>query len=309
MSQEFNVHELFENATQFPDVDAKQRLDSLVGIDEVKLRLNKMLSLLIDQDSLLDWQEQFHPDAPGLVQTVAKRPPLIILEGDVGSGKTALAETIGDSVARDNDLEITLLPLSLSSRGQGRVGEMTQLLSAAFAYTCKQGEALKDEYGDAHSGLILLIDEADALAQSREADQMHHEDRAGVNAFIRGIDRIASAKIPVGIIMCTNRLKSLDPAVQRRAADIIRFGRPGAEQRREAFARLLSGVDFTPSDIEQLVSVTGKGAKREHGLTYSDLSQRLIPSIVLDAFPSKAISANRAIQIAEALRETPPFEG
>ena len=32
--------------------------------------------------------------------------------------------------------------------------------------------------------VILLVDEADALAQSREAAQMHHEDRAGVNAFL-----------------------------------------------------------------------------------------------------------------------------
>lgn len=307
--QEINVHELFENATQFPDVDAKQRLDALIGIEAKKARLSKMLALLIDQSSLIRWQEKFHPDALMLNRMVTNRPPLIILEGDVGSGKTALAESIGDAVARMYDLEITLLPLSLSSRGQGRVGEMTQLLSAAFEYTCKQGELLKGHGGRASGGLILLIDEADALAQSRENSQMHHEDRAGVNAFIRGIDRIANANVPVAVIMCTNRLNALDPAVRRRAAEIVRFGRPDETQRREALTRLLHGVGLSDAEIGQLVTVTGPGAGRDNGLTYSDLTQRLVPSIILDAFPSNAISGARAIQIAQSLPETPPFEG
>ena len=68
-----------------------------------------------------------------------RRPPLVILAGDVGSGKTELAETIGDAVARQEKIDITLFPLSLSTRGQGRVGEMTQLLSAAFDYTVGRG--------------------------------------------------------------------------------------------------------------------------------------------------------------------------
>ncbi len=79
----------------------------------------------------------------------------------------------------------------------------------------------------------MLIDEGDALTQSREATQMHHEDRAGVNAFIRGVDRLAEQHLPVVVILCTNRLSSIDPAVQRRAADIFRFVRPnGSAQRR-----------------------------------------------------------------------------
>ena len=39
---------------------------------------------------------------------------------------------------------------------------------------------------------------------------MHHEDKAGVNAFIRGIDRIANAKLPAAVLMCTNRISALD---------------------------------------------------------------------------------------------------
>ena len=55
---------------------------------------------------------------------------------------------------------------------------------------------------------------------------MHHEDRAGVNAFIRGVDRLSNGQLPAAVIMCTNRLGALDPAVKRRAADILTFARP-----------------------------------------------------------------------------------
>ena len=107
----------------------------------------------------------------------------MVLAGDVGSGKSELAETIGDAVARQENIDITLFPLSLTTRGQGRVGEMTQLLSAAFDYTIDEARKLQSNGGHARGAVILLIDEADALTQSREATQMHHEDRAGVNAF------------------------------------------------------------------------------------------------------------------------------
>lgn len=309
MPEEISVHDLFESPMQYPDPDAKVRLDALVGIDDKKLRLGKMLALLIDRNQITVWQQKFHPDAHNLARSVLHRPPLVILEGDVGSGKTALAETIGDFVARQLDIDITLLPLSLASRGQGRVGEMTQLLATAFEYAAKQGEMYKGNSGRASGGIILLIDEADALAQSRETDQMHHEDRAGVNAFIRGIDRLASAHIPLVTIMCTNRLGALDPAVKRRAADILRFGRPTDEQRRGVLAHLLSGVGFQSTELDQLVAATGQISGRDHPLTYSDITQRLVPTIVLDAFPKQAVSAQRAIQIARSLRETPPFAG
>ena len=81
-----------------------------------------------------------------------RRPPLVVLAGDVGSGKTELAETIGDAVARQEKIDITLFPLSLSTRGQGRVGEMTQLLSAAFDYTVAEATKLQVRLGPRRAG-------------------------------------------------------------------------------------------------------------------------------------------------------------
>ena len=120
---------------------------------------------------------------------------------------------------------------------------MTQLLSAAFDHTAAEAAKLKSGSGRARGAIILLVDEADALAQSREAAQMHHEDRAGVNAFIRGVDRLGNGKLPAAVIMCTNRLGALDPAVKRRAADILIFGRPDETQRRAVLAGAFERIE------------------------------------------------------------------
>jgi SpoVK/Ycf46/Vps4 family AAA+-type ATPase len=223
------ITDLFECRTVFPDVMMQERYARLVGLDDHKSRLAKILGLLVNPAGLERWHATHHPKCGSLLSSVLRRPPLVVLAGDVGSGKTELAETIGDAVARAEKIDVTLLPLSLSTRGQGRVGEMTQLLSAAFDHAVAEGTKLKAATGKARGGIVMLIDEADALAQSREAAQMHHEDRAGVNALIRGVDRMASGKLPVAVIMCTNRLASLDPAVKRRAADILVFARPNDE--------------------------------------------------------------------------------
>ena len=266
-----------------------------------------MLGLLVNPAGLIAWAQRHHPDADQAMDLVLRRPPLVVLAGDVGSGKTELAETIGDAVARQEDIDVTLLPLSLSTRGQGRVGEMTRLLSAAFDHTIEVAERLRSAKGKARGAVILLVDEADAITQSREAAQMHHEDRAGVNAFIRGVDRIASGRLPAAVILCTNRLGSLDPAVRRRAADVLGFSRPDEEQRRAVLAPRLAALGLKPREIDAVVGASGLAKGREDGFTYSDIVQRLLPAIVLDAYPAGPVTGPRAIEIANAMQPTPPF--
>lgn len=304
-----SINELFERRISYPDIDLKDRLSRLVGLQDQKSRLTKILALLVNPASLEKWANEHQPGAELLIDSVLRRPPLVILAGDVGSGKTELAETIGDAVARQEKIEIMLLPLSLSSRGQGRVGEMTQLISTAFEHTVEEAEKLRSESGDSRGAIILLVDEADALAQSREASQMHHEDRAGVNAFIRGVDRISNARLPAAVIMCTNRLDALDPAVRRRAADILAFSRPSDVQRTQVLSDRLAPVGLTDEQIGVLVAATGPKGTRDYGFTFSDLLQRFLPTLVLDAYPSRSIDATRAIEIADSMQPTPPFQG
>src|SRR5258708_1831311 len=150
------LDELFERRITYPDFEPQERLVRLVGLDEHKSRLTKILGLLVNPSGLATWARKHHPGADALVGSVLRRPPLVVLAGDVGSGKTELAETIGDAVARQQGIEVTLFPLSLSTRGEGRVGEMTQLLSAAFDHTVAAATKLKSGAGRARGGIILL---------------------------------------------------------------------------------------------------------------------------------------------------------
>jgi len=300
------LDELFERRQTYPDFEPQERLARLVGLDDQKSRLTKILGLMVNPQGLEKWAARFHAtEARPLLDVILRRPPLVVLAGDVGSGKTELAETIGDAVARQEDIDITLFPLSLATRGQGRVGEMTQLLSAAFEHTVQAASKLKGDR-KAKGGIILLVDEADALAQSREAAQMHHEDRAGVNAFIRGIDRLANLRLPAAVIMCTNRLNALDPALRRRAADILAFARPNREQRLHILSLRLGPLGVSKEQLQMLVEATD-GTSDVPGFTFSDLTQRLLPAIALDAYPNKPVEGMRAVQIAKAMTATPAF--
>ena len=301
------MDDLFERRIQYPDAGAKERFDHLVGLDDYKDRLSKMLGILVNPENLSSWFGRHHPEARELMKTVLRRPPLLVLAGDVGTGKTELAETVGDAVARQEKIDVTLFPLSLSTRGQGRVGEMTQLLSAAFDHTYSEASRLRGNSGRSRGAVILLVDEADALAQSREAAQMHHEDRAGVNAFIRGVDRIAKGGLPAAVIMCTNRLAALDPAIRRRAADTLQFTRPDKTQRYTLLQPHLKSLGFTDNVIECIVTATGERGGRQYGFTYSDLMQRLLPAIVLDAYPEHSVDAGRALEITKRMSPTAPF--
>jgi AAA+ superfamily predicted ATPase len=272
MTSTYTKDDLFERRLLYPDPDCQERLSNLVGLDEKKARLAKLLGLLVNPSGLRDWAQEHHPGADQIVDFVLRRPPLIVLAGDVGSGKTELAETIGDAVARQEKIQITLLPLSLATRGRGRVGEMTQMLSSAFNHTVDEAKKVKSNEGPSRGAVVLLVDEADSIAQSRESDQMHHEDRAGVNTFIRGIDRIGNSRLPAAVIMCTNRPRALDPAIKRRAADILTFSRPDSEQRLAVLSSPLQELGFSSEQTEALVAATGPNENRDYGYTFSDLS-------------------------------------
>ncbi len=301
------IDNLFDRRISFPNPDAQAQLARLVGVDREKDRLAKTLSVLVNPTGLRAWAQKFHRGAPHLLDLVLRRPPLILIAGDVGTGKTALAESIGDAVARSEDVGITLFPISLSARGTGRVGEMTQLISSAFDVAIGEARKLSRPNGRAAGGVLLLLDEADSLTQSREAQQMHHEDRAGVNAFIRGVDRLADARLPAAVLMCTNRLSAIDPAVRRRAAETFEFRRPVDEQRAAVLTYSLAEAGIASADIGRLVEATGAANGRAYGFTYSDLTQRLLPAILLDAYPFDPIRVDRAVAIAQSIEPTPPF--
>ena len=295
---------LFAHTEEFPNSSAQARLAALVGVDDLIDRLAADAVVLLDPTMIEKWSMAMHGGVIPAVNALGDRTPLFVFAGDVGVGKTEVAEVIGQVIATRTGADVTLYPLSLTARGRGAVGEMTTLLTRAFERLTTDFRGARRRDRVATSLGILLIDEADALAQSRELAQMHHEDRAGVNALLRGIDGMRIDRLPVLTILCTNRLSALDPAVQRRAATVEIFERPSHAQRAALLTRLLAGTKLSPADIDALTSLTGQSTDRPHGYTYSDLRQRLVPEIILAAF-RQGISVD-ALVAHEVLARTPP---
>lgn len=301
------MKDLFDDVFELPDPDRRAQLAQLVGLDDEKERLFKEGRALIDPTSLESWSKRFHGGVLPAIDELRSRPPLMIFAGDVGTGKTSLAESFGDAIARREKIGITVMRLSLRTRGSGAVGEMTRLIGSAFASVSDEArKGVHARGGKPAKAVILVIDEADALAQSRETEQMHHEDRAGVNALIRGIDALRSGRLPAIAVMCTNRIEALDPAILRRASVRMRFRRPDQAQRLRVLQAAL-GNALSEQEILSLAEATGQVGERAFGFTYSDLRERLVPGIVLDAYPEHAITLSGAMATLSRIEPTRPF--
>lgn len=298
--------EIFDDIFDLPDPDKKAQFEKLIGLDATKKRLLKEAHIILNPFLLDKWSKKHHGVIIPAVKNFHNRPPLILFAGDVGTGKTTLSLSFGDPIARSEKITVRVLRLSLITRGSGAVGEMTRLLSHAFQEVKELAERSIDSNGKPSTAIILVIDEADSLVQSRELDQMHHEDRAGVNTVIRGIDQLTSGRLPVIVVMCTNRVNAIDPAVLRRAAVQFKFERPNADQRlyllKDAFGNI-----FTKDEVKKISEITGPIDARNYGYTYSDLTQRLIPSVIMEAFPDKKITFETICQIASEAEPTKPF--
>ena len=249
--------------TIHPTREGMKEFEALFGIDAVKEALVDELALILDRKRLEAWTQRHHAKGLGVLDIARSTLPLILLSGDVGCGKTALASCVATPVARAIDQRIACLETPSDIRGGGHVGELSARITEAFT----QAKAHAAAVGRA----ILVIDEADDLATGRSQMQAHHEDRAGVNVLIKQISQLATSTAPIALIMITNRADVLDPAVIRRAALRLTFERPNEKARFAVFQRILQGTNAIEAQIHELAKIT------EHNIpyTYSDLTDRI----------------------------------
>lgn len=273
---------VFESRIVLPDANITARAKGLLGFESLYRRISKQLQLLINLDQVETWSKTHHGKRLAMVDTLRDQYPFAIFYGDVGTGKSAMAEAIGNRIVKDSKTEDSeLFKLSNRVRGKGSVGEMSTLISEAFA-------EIKKSIGRDRRA-ILVIDEGDSLAATRAQEHSHHEDKVAVNTLIQAIDELRASKGRIFTILCTNRMSALDPAVQRRAAVVEHFRRPNAVQRKELFEMDLGDLGFTAAQISSLVESTGAlGAKPSW--TYSDIRTRLYPAAVALAFPDAALT-------------------
>jgi SpoVK/Ycf46/Vps4 family AAA+-type ATPase len=94
--------------TIHPTRDGMKEFDSLFGIDAIKEALTDELALILDRKRLEDWTQRHHAKGLGILEVTRSTLPLILLSGDVGCGKTALASCVATPVARAIDQRIVL---------------------------------------------------------------------------------------------------------------------------------------------------------------------------------------------------------
>ncbi len=289
---------LFEQVVVLPDEVLDERSARLVGFDGRYRQIEKDLRLMLAPDDLAVWSKKHHKHVLRLCSVLADRYPLVLFHGDVGTGKTATAEGIASRLARDLRREAVLYKLSTRVRGTGLHGEMSKLVSDAFDH-------IASGIGKRRLA-FLLIDEADAVASTRDMAQSHQEEKAGTNTLIQKIDDLRRHGGRFVVILSTNRFTAVDPAVVRRAARIVTFGRPSPEERRELLRMDLEGVSLTESQIEKLVVATGADADgRVLAYTFSDLRTRFLPAAVLAAFPDLPLTFEVLLETARATVPSP----
>lgn len=290
--------ELQLNEVRHPNPVAQHKYDNLVAIDEQKSVLLNTLHLFFDTDRVSKWHKKHHHSKLAFFENIISGTPLVILEGDVGCGKTALAHTIATPLGKLVDKRVLCFETPSNIRGVGRVGEISNRITEAF--TQAKSKVKGNDIG------ILIIDEADDLATDREQNQAHHEDRAGLNVLIKQIDSVGREKSNLAIVLITNRLKALDPAVVRRATQIVRFDRPNKEGRKEVFKYIFSGTEITNKDIDDLVKAT---ERKDTAYSFSDLIQKVAKQALFKSIEEdKAFDKNFYLKILEKVQPSPSIK-
>src|ERR1043166_9154768 len=121
---------LFE--TKHPDRNAEQVFDELIGIEGQKKELLNTLSFLFHKQKIEKWKKEYFPSGLGFLEKILIGTPLIVLSGEVGCGKTALANSIATPLAKQLDKRIVCFETPSNIRGFGKVGELSARITSAF---------------------------------------------------------------------------------------------------------------------------------------------------------------------------------
>ena len=136
--------------------------------------------------------------------------------------------------------------------------------------------------------LVLLIDEADAIAKARDDANDVGELCRVVNALLQGLDYFAPKRSL--IILASNHSHLFDPAVWRRFDDVIAFPLPSQSERLAQLRQLTSGLRIAGS----LASV----ARQTAGLSFGEI-ERAVNEIA----KAKVLSGTKIVSSADIVSE------
>jgi AAA+ superfamily predicted ATPase len=155
----------------------------------------------------------------------------LLFHGVAGTGKTLIARRLAKV------LKFKMLELDTAQLESSEPGQYERNLTAFFQKAEKE------------KSTILFLDECDGLIQSRTG--MGQIMSAQNNCLLKCIENYSGI-----LIMATNRIDSLDEALERRISLIIEFKRPSKETRIELWKRHLPKklpIDpvITPTDLAE----------------------------------------------------------
>lgn len=192
-------------------------LERLVLPERLEGRIREAVRLAAHGATLERW---------GFDRTIlSSRGVRILLSGPPGTGKTLAARAIA------GELERPLHTASIARLFSKWLGDTEKHLARAFE------EARKN-------GAVLLLDEADAIVGNRVADAEGYEIRI-IDAALREIENHEGV-----LILTTNLVGHLDPALERRLAQRLVFELPGPTERARILRLLVPGQAPLDDDVD-----------------------------------------------------------
>lgn len=174
----------------------------------------------------------------------------LLFWGPPGCGKTLTAHYL----ANQFNLKVGVVRLS-------------SLISSLLGDTASRIQQVFDIAQE--SPMVVLFDEIDAVAKTRDDAHDVGELKRVVNSLLQAMDTFA-AKDSI-LVGASNHQYMLDPAIWRRFDDVITFPKPPPAIRSKYISHQLNGVAFAGS-LPKLVKATA-------GFSFAELEQALVEAI------------------------------
>jgi len=168
----------------------------------------------------------------------------VLFWGPPGCGKTLAAHWLA------NELGLSCGIVRLSAVITSYVGETAANLQKIF----RQANA---------EPMVLLLDEADAVAKKRESRNDVDELKRVVNSLLQNMDEIEAGKSIV--VFASNHQHLFDSAVWRRFDEVVEFPLPSLPERLALLKRLTNGLRFS-GKLETVARATG-------GASFADIAR------------------------------------
>lgn len=175
----------------------------------------------------------------------------VLLEGPSGTGKTTAARWIAKHLKKQ------LVSMNLSETIESYMGATGSRIAAGIRYA-------------QDNGVILVMDEIDCLAASREAKSSDVGEIWRItNTFIQTLDIWHTAPRRSLIIATTNMADSIDKAIRRRFELEVRMGyATHAELSKIAGVALPEGLEISHAELRKHI-VKARRYSVLHGVDYS----------------------------------------